>query len=279
MTDLKLKIMRFFRKHKKTIGIALFIWVLIIVVNYFLIFYKFPLEIKTTYKPNVPVMGGDSVPKALYDPIEELINEYITYCNNKDYESAYNMLSYSCKDELYPTIEKFSEYVNRIFSTKKIYNIQNYSNEKNLYIYRVRILDDILATGMTGKEKLDYYEEKFVIKKVGDNLELAIGEFVSNDTVDQVYEDEYMKISILDKNVLYDKEIYTVKIMSRSEFVTVLADFTNEYEIVLDLENDKRNFSYKDSTPIVIMPYETKEFKFEFVKYFDEGREAVRYYI
>ena len=48
------------------------------------------------------------------------------------------------------SVKVFIEYVDSVYTSKKIYHIQNYSNVGNVYIYDVNILDDIMSTGTTG---------------------------------------------------------------------------------------------------------------------------------
>ena len=275
MTDLKLKIYRFIKENKKKIILVAVVWGIVIAVNYFLKYYDFGLKPITTYTPNEPIMDTTSkVPKSLEKPIEDLIDEYFNYCNNHEYEKAYQMLSSDCKTALYPTIEEFEKYANIVFDMKKIYNIQNYSNDKNMYIYRVRILDDILSYGIKADEKVPFYEEKFVITKDKNELKLSIGQYIETKVIDQMYEDQYMKIVITNSQVKYNQEVYKVKITNRSEYIIVLADYTNEYEIVLNTIQDVRNFTMDYLEPIVLYPSQTNEYEFKFAKYYDEVGQA-----
>ena len=53
------------------------------------------------------------------------------------------MLTEDCKSYLYSnSVGQFKNYVDEIYNTKKIYNIQNYSNTDDAYIYNIRILDE-----------------------------------------------------------------------------------------------------------------------------------------
>lgn len=71
------------------------------------------------------------------------ISEFIDYCNENKIEEAYNMLSEECIKDKYQTIEKFEdEYVNKIFTYKKDYEIEIEDN-----LYKVTIMEGILQSG------------------------------------------------------------------------------------------------------------------------------------
>lgn len=278
-TRFRLKIRDFFRRNKNKIIIALIIWVIVIAINYFFANMKTPLIPKVSYNPHQPTRRTDPIPEKLKKPIENLLDEFFNVCNNKEYERAYEMLSEDCVDSLYPDIEEFKKYVDQVYDTKKIYHIQNYTNSKKdgTYIYSVRILDDIMATGMTGQNsELYYYEEKYVIKEEGDELKLSIRQYIGDENVNSVYEDKYMKVSILEKKVKYETERYTVKVTNRTNYIIVLSDFTQRHEICLNLDNqDIRDNATSNSGRIIINPKETKNFEFEFNKYYDEPKKSV----
>lgn len=75
-----------------------------------------------------------------------LISKYMEYCNNKEYESAYNLLDEDFKNLYFEDIDNFKKYINVVFKTKRIYNTEYYSNTDNIYIYNVKMMDDILAS-------------------------------------------------------------------------------------------------------------------------------------
>lgn len=273
-TDFRLKIRDFYKRNRSKIIIVLIIWFVIIVINLILKNYKGPQIPETSYKPHTAIMDNSEVPKKDQEPIEKLIADYIKYANNKEYESAYNMLSSECKTNLYPSIEDFKKYIDSVFDTKKTYAIQNYSNVDNKYIYEVNIFEDIMATGLTGKEDLNLYSEKFTITKTNNELTLSIGNFVENTENYQVYEDEYIKVEIKDMVQSYETQVYKVKLTNRTEHTIVLADKTEKYEIMLELDSENRNIQNMRGRGIYLNPYESKEVDLEFVKFFDEKETA-----
>ena len=84
----------------------------------------------------------------------ELIDEYVGYCNEGNYQKAFNMLSEDCREYSYDnSVEKFMRHVLVKMPNQKKYSIQDYSNTnyngKKIYIYEIKYTDDLLATGGT----------------------------------------------------------------------------------------------------------------------------------
>lgn len=273
-TDFRLKVRDFFKRNKSKIIIVLIVWLAIFIINYILKNYKGIETPKTAYSPHTAVMDNSKVPDKQQAPIEKLIEEYIKYCNNKEYEKAYNMLSSECKNEIYPNIEEFKKYIDSVFNTNKIYSIQNYSNVDKTYVYQVNIFEDILATGLTGKDDLQVYSEKFVIKDDNGNLKLSIREYIGTEENYQVYEDSYIKVEVQEMAQSYEYQVYKVKLTNRCEHTIVLADKTEKYEIMLELDNENRSIQNIPDRGVYLNPYETKEMEFKFVKFFDENEDT-----
>ena len=263
--DLRLKVRNFFKKYKKLLIIIIIVWAIIIAINYFLKQLNENQKPTTTYEPNKAVMDDSEVPKALQEPINNLIGEFVGYCNDKNYETAYSMIDADCKEISYPTIDSFKAYVDNIYTTKKIYNIQNFSNVDNNYIYNVRILDDIIATGTNGNGYL-YYEEKFVLKDTDQGLKLSIGGFIEKKDLNISTEDEYLKIEIPYKIVEYDTETYVVKVTNRTQNPIVLLDDSISNEIELSLGNQRRNMQNSSENLIMV-----NTVKLYFTKFVDDG--------
>lgn len=273
-TNFRLRIRDFFKRNKTKIIIALIVWAIIFIINLILKNIKTPEVPSTSYAPHTAIMDNSEVPKKLQNPIEELIKTYIEHCNNKDYDSAYNMLSEDCRKALYPNKENFIAYVDKVFDEPKIYTIQNYSNVNDTYIYEVNIFEDILATGLTGEEKFSYYSEKFVIQDNKGDLSLAIREYIGTVENTQVYEDTYIKVEVKEVTQSYEMQKYKVKLTNRTDHTIVLADKTEKYEIMLELSEENRNLQNLPYRGVYLNPYETKETELEFVKFYDEEEEV-----
>jgi hypothetical protein len=268
------KFQKFIKKHKNKIVLVLVIWGIIVIINYILQNMPKTELPKTSYTPHTAVITSDEVPEKLREPIDNLIDKYMEYCNNKEYENAYNMLSQSCKDELYPTLDSYKEYVDSVFDETKIYALQNYSNVDSTYIYEVRIMEDILKTGLTGKTELEVYPEKIVMKEENGELKLSIRGFVGSQNVQNVYEDDYIKVSIEKIVQNYETQVYTVKIANKTANTIVLQDGSETYEIVLSLERENRKVRNLVYGGVVLVANQSKTYQFEFTKFVDEDDTA-----
>lgn len=270
-----LKIRDFYNKYKKVIFIILIIWTSIFVINRFLKDdFNANNTPSTTYNPHTSVMNQENVvPEKLQQPIEDLIKQYVTYCNNAEYENAYNMLTDECKTQVFGSLKNYEEYIKKIFGTGgKIYNIQDFSNLDNTYIYNVRILDDILANGTTNG--YGYYEEKITITGTNSNdLKLNVANFVASENLTIFAEDDYLRIEILGKNIEYDKEIYRVKFTNKSEYPIVLANNREEFEIGIYIGDQTRQANLPIAN-LVVQPNSSQTIDLEFTKFADDGRQT-----
>ena len=272
--SIRRKLIDFYKKHKWKILIGLIIWAIVIVTNYVLVALREDHKPTTTYEKHSSILETkETVPQSLQSPIEDLIGEYIGYCNNKEYKKAYNMLSEEYKTKKKVTLKMFTEYIDTIFNTKKIYNIQNYSNLKGIYIYNVRILDDIMATGLTGEDALLYIEEKVVIKNEKGGLKLSIGAYVGTEALNKVYENEHMKITVIEKTIEYSTESYLINIVNRTDNVIVIKDIIEVDQIVLGLGDVNRAYT-KSAEMITIEPEATLVMSLVFDKFADDERTA-----
>lgn len=269
-TKIKTTIIDFFKKHGKKIIIILFVWGVILAINYFVGKMEDVPEIQTNYKPHESVMENGNVPTDLQDPIEQLIGQFVENCNNKDYEAAYNLLTEDCKNNIYPDMELFKQYVDSVFPNKKIYNIQNFSNKDEVYIYTVNILNDILASGLNNEKDEQVYSEKYIVKKENGQLKLSIREYVGRQNLSYMYEDEYMKIKIESVDVKYDNIVYNLNITNKSENYIVYSDYSVDYEIALDTSEGLKRRADEVLEPIILDKLETKNFSVKFTIFYDE---------
>ncbi len=100
--------------------------------------------------------------------VSKAVKTFIDYCNNREIEKAYNMLSEDTKHYLYKTQADFiNNYYNIYYKTKKTYNIQAWITENNYYIYKINLQEDLLSTGNVNSKKV---EEYYTVKKENRSL-------------------------------------------------------------------------------------------------------------
>ncbi len=270
----RLKIRNFFKKYKRVIFIVLIVWLVIIAINFFLGRRSETPMLNTTYNPHEVVLTSDTeVPEKLQTPIEDTIDDYINKCNNKDYSGAFELLTTDCKTHVFgDSLDNFTTYASSVFPNKKRYSIQNYSNFGQAYIYNVKLIDDIIATGLTN-QSYAYYEEKFAVKEEDGKIKLNVNDYMGFNDLKKVAEDDYLKIRVENKEEFYSFEIYSVKITNKTDKKIVLYDGIVGNELSLISGQDERNpINVKDT--ITLEPGETRTFEITFNKYYDESTKA-----
>ena len=277
LLNLRIKFQNFIRKNKNKIYIAIVVIIAIVAVNIFLGRQMENAPPTTSYEPHTPIISGSEVKsKKAKQNIETKVKEYMDYCNKKEYEQAYNLLTEDCKECRFDNnIEKFKKYVDYIFDGEKIYSIQNYSNKDNVYIYQAIISEDIMATGMNEETSDEYYDEKIVLIKEGDDYKFAVDGFIEKETMEKISEDNYMKTTVESKQVYYDKIVYTLKIKNKTNYDIVLERNKEEDCIGISLDGEKREqeVDLYNNTEKVIYAGKTKTIQLTFSKYYDENRE------
>lgn len=272
-TDFRLKFRRFFRANGRLFLIILIIWAIIFFIN--MILSNMPKEYvaETTYEAHSSVISSSSTPTSLQDPIEEMINEYVKYCNDGNYQKAFDMLSEDCKN--YAFNNDITEFMNHVLTkmpTPKVHAIQSYSktnyNDKTMYIYEIKYTDDLLASGLTNEE-YKYTQENMTFFKGEDGIEMTVGNYIYHTDIKSISENDYLKIDVIDKVVNYSMETYEVKFTNRSNYIVVVADGQETDEVLLILGNESRQSGALDN--IVLYPNESTTLKFEFPKFVDDG--------
>lgn len=270
-----MSIRKFFKKYGKGLAILIVIWVVVVLVNNYLKTLPKEVSLKTTYSPDAPVINdGGTVPTQYRDKIKTTINDYFEYMNSKDYQSAYDLLTDDCKSFLYENdVDIFKEYVDEIFTQDKIYNIQNYSNANNTYIYNINILNNIEETGTT--EGYDVYTEKLVMKKDGNNFKISNQGYIGKTTFENIYaEDDQMKVKVNYKYVSYKKESYNLTIQNKTDKYIVIADNAISAEVQLNIGQEDRDATNLTNANIILQPNSTKDFTVMFTKYYDDSTTA-----
>ena len=274
LADLRVKIRHFLKKNGKLVTVIFLIWLAIFLLNYILKHEAKDYTPKTTLKTHTSVINSESsVPSTVSSTIEDLIEEYVGYCNEGNYQKAFNMISDDCKEYAFNNdIVSFAKHVLTKMPEPRRYALQDYSNVnlggETVYIYEVKYTEDILATGLTNQEYL-YTSERFTFYYDDNGLEMNVGEYIFHETPKRISENEYLKIDVTDRYVNYSIETYKVKITNKSNYTIVISDGEELDEIVLNLPNEVRTRSEVDN--IVLGPMQDGEYEMTFKKFVDDG--------
>lgn len=268
--DIRLKVRHFFKKNRKIILIIVVALILLITINRILISFKTPTAPQTTYTPNISILDTSSkVPEKVAESFDEFIEQYVIYCNTKDYVSAYNLISDDCKKNFFGNdYNNYVEYVQDKFSSRKKYAIQNYSNYDNKYIYSVKLFDDFLATGLTNQAYR--YQEEMMVASYDENKNIvfSVGNYIESQDLQYMAANDYVKAEVTEAVVKYSFIAYNLKITNRSDYTVVIQDGNADTnEVVLNVDGEYRGT--EDTTSIVLKPGETKQVSVAFSKFYD----------
>lgn len=221
--------------------------------------------IDSTYNPSETVISGKDVPKEQQTANSNIISSFIKYCNNKEIEKAYDILTNECKEKIFfSKIEYFNKnYVEKIFNTKKSYTIQSWETN-NGYTYKVELSEDIMSTGKISENKI---EEYYTVVMQDNEYKLNIGGYIGKNNSNAYSEAEGIRIEILNKDIYKDYEEYKIKVKNNTKTTIMLDSKQNTSSVYLQGQNDKpySAFMYEiDENRLIVKPgyYTTLSIRF-----------------
>ena len=285
------KLIRFFNQNRKKIVrvilIIAFAFIILQILNYLI---KIKYENDNEKNTNVIInqnnsisnynnslisdksmISGSSISSTKLKSDTDIIDKFMTYCNNKELEKAYDLLSEDCKDELFNSKEEFNKlYLSKLFDNKKTYIIENWTNNT----YSVRITEDILSTGNLNNNitKQDY----ITIVEENNEKRLNINNYIGRTEVNKVSSDNNIKITVLAKDTYFDYEIYSFKIENNSNNMVLLDSKNNTKSIYLLDNNGMKYYFYNNEIPdskLKIQSQGIVDLKIKFNKAYSSTRE------
>lgn len=194
---------------------------------------------------------------------KDTINDFINYCNNKELESAYNMLTDECKEQMFSNLEAFEKiYYNNAFENKsKESDIEKWSNNT----YLVKLKESALSTGKTNDEnqKGDYIT---VVKKDG-NYKLNINSYVGYSNIEKQTDKDGLTAEVIGKNIYMNYEEYTVKFTNNSNENVLLDSLDYADGIYIEDTKGVKYSSYSHELSEALLTIEkghTRELKIKF---------------
>ena len=223
------RIIRWYNKNRKIFWVIVF--VAIIVINLPKVLNEYAKDKKeksssisnntTTYNnEDYSVITGETVKEETNTKNTNIINSFIDFCNNGDIESAYQILSKDCKEQLYPTINDFTDrYYNKVFNNKKSFEMQAWISSGNYYTYKINLEEDILSTGNANSASIEDY---YTIVYEDGSFKLNINSYIGNEKINKFNEIDSVKIEILNKNIFMDYEIYNINVTSKMRKIYII---------------------------------------------------------
>lgn len=211
------------------------------------------------------IISEGSVSSKYSDDLAEMINQFYTYCVEHNPQRAYEMLADDTKSELYPTEELFeSLYYNSKFQGNKQFSFQAWSIVNDLYVYQVRIYDNMLSTGKTDD---DYIEDFVTIVPDEESYKLNIGSYLGKEIINKKEENDMISIEVSIVDRYLDYEIYTLRIKNQTDRNIILDTRRNEDScyVVDRLDNKFDAFLYENNEEdLLFSPQESKTIKIKF---------------
>jgi hypothetical protein len=189
--------------------------------------------------------------------------------NNKRYEEAYNLLSDDFKNRMFPTLEYFTSYVEKVFDRKKVCYIDSYNTYNNLYVCKVRILNDILAEGVSSEYNLGSLDDVYTISEYpSGNFKISFLEFITTDFPNAFLSTDALNISVIRKNQFYKEAEYEIYCKNNGTNTIALSDISQGFSgISLTYDNsEKLSAIIIDNLPgdFIINPNEEKSITLKF---------------
>ncbi len=256
------------------------IWIVVVIIA-FIIGFRYALTSymkndrigssnnATTYFPNnnqndYPILNNkiyeDKNVSKNSEEISNTIKTFIEYCNNRQVEEAYDMLSEDTKYNLYKSKTEFAKnYYITFFKTKKIYNMQAWITSGGYYTYKVEFEEDLLSTGGADSNKI---EEYYTVVKENEKYKININRYIGNIEINKITEKNNVKITVLSKNIYLDNIEYKIKVENLSNNT-----------IVLDTKNTKRTTALMDSNNFAYPAYMYKLLENDLTVYSGETKE------
>lgn len=232
------------------------------------------IDYENTYKyynESKSMVSGGTVSEVNKNKFGDLLNSFLSYCQNHESEKAYGLLSKECKEIMYPTVQVFEkQYCDTKFPNKKRYSFQSWT-ASDTYIYMVKIFDDMLSTGTGSAQK--YIQEYISIVQEGENYKLNVNGLVGKINIGKQKNTEGIIINVKDRYVYMDYGVYTMKIKNNTEN-TILLDSrreTNTTYVVDENDNKYEALLYEIlDDDLIIKPGEEKQIKIKFSDAYQE---------
>lgn len=207
--------------------------------------------------------------------IEETIASFINYCNKREIQNAYKMLTEECKVAMFPTVEDFERiYINNVYNIERQYEMLKWDSDGDKHVYQIKLYGDILATG-----NLDGYKEEYYTFIQNDNgsYKLNINNYIYGEDRDIRKVESSMIVEIGHVDVYEEYETATITITNNSTKTICLTG--DKYRKNIYLENNKGSTysslnSEFDNKEIILEPKDNKTFKVNFNKGYNSSNNA-----
>ena len=226
------------------------------------------------YNESESIISEGRISSKYSEDLGNIITQFFTYCIEHQPEYAYTMLTDDIKKELYPTLDVFIElYYKNKFDGDKQFSFQSWTTADKLYIYQVKIYDNMLSTGKTN----DNYIEDFVVVIPDEGgYKISVNGYLGETAINKISENDILTIEVATVDRYMDYEIYILRIKNKIN-ERVLLDTrrnTNTCYIQDSLGNRFEALLYENNDEdLILNANESKTIKIKFNDSYRENME------
>lgn len=208
------------------------------------------------------ISGSNSVNRNL-EKHTSVIDTFIKYCNSGQVESAYQLLTDECKEEVFPSLDSFkNKYYNNVFKIYKTYSIQNWIGNT----YKLKITEDALTTGKVSSNS-SYLQEYVTVVEKNSEYKLNINNYIGRTAINKNTTVNGITVNIESKETFIDYSEYTVRIQNTTDKTILLDNGKRTDTIYLLDENNVAEYANTGEiiySNLKLLPRENKKYTFKF---------------
>ena len=231
----------------------------------------------TSLTTNQSVVGGGTMDENKLEEDINIIEQFIKLCNNKEVEQAYELLSNDCKSNVFNNSynDFIRTYCDKIFSTKKTYTSENWSGD----IYKIRFVEDILATGQSSTMG-NAIQEWYTVVEENNVKKLNINNYIEGKNYNSTSNTlNGITIKVLKSNTYKAYENYTIEVTNNTANTIYLDDGENTSTIYIqDSKGVKHEAASSEIifSTFVIPKAQTQRYTIKFTNSYVSNREITQ---
>lgn len=269
------RLMRFYNQNRRKIiktilVIVFFLFVLRTINNYakkktipnLNLNYSAKNNIVNTIESSNSLVTGEAINSNVLYNEGEIIDSFLNYCKSHDIKNAYELVSNSCKEQLFPTEEDFNiVYISKLFNTKdKIYKIENWYDRT----YKIIVEDNALSLGKNAEYN---YQDYITVVSENNEKKLNINGYVKEKKINVQKEFDELSLKVLTQYQYMDYTEFTIEAKNKAEY-TILLDSLESIDstYIQDRNYAKYNLYTHElvKNDLLILPQKTTTIKLKF---------------
>lgn len=229
----------------------------------------------SSYNSRQSVVTGETVDTKKHENNSQIIENFIKYCNDKNPQKAYELLSEACKAKMFPTENDFiNQYYLIFFKDQQEYNYESWLTKSGKYTYKVDLYEDMLKTG---GQNTSVTEEYYTVVTENNSTKLNINGFVNSTKMNKNKGNSNITVTIKEKNTFMEYETYVIEVKNNTNKDILLdsKESTNTMYIQDKKENKYSSYSHEISyDKLWVKPNMTRTIEIKFTKEYSSQLDA-----